>query len=508
MVKKILVGLLLIFYGITRYFHSFYSGAQGYGSGDAYKVILNAYTAGNNFDIYLISYFYKLAHEISGISYYQISFFTTPLIGLFIVLIIFDILRREFGFVTAYLSSLLIIINPWLAYYSTEPSKEIFVLFFFLLSFYFLYRFEKSRQVLWLVISCITFAVGIIYYHSILLFFPFYFVVFIFFVYRVFKINRPIYHIFLSFSIFAAVIFVIAGPLYVIKEINYKTALSQKPIFLKTDVDNQGNTFQRQFGAMYYALTKDQQKLGVNKLIEGSDNFILKQHEFIFLFVFILFSSLYFLKKQNKYIPLLFSILTLYIFAIIGLQWTSYSHTSRYPQYIVYFLLLCASLPLGLSLQLLHYKKVQILIMTFFIVLSLLLFDPFLRVDGFRDIYYPHLMIGAKAKQSKIKIDKNNQVLYLGWPSITLSLLENYNLKNEEYLNTFGWELVDLDGVSSEEYIKKKQIAYFIYNEGGSDYFDSNNKVFTNLKKNFSLTPISYVTKDKQSIVIYQIKYL
>lgn len=505
-IKIACVVLLVALYGVTRYFHSIYLGAQGYGSGDAYRVILNAYNAGSNSqDIYMISYFYKIAHELLGITYYQISFYATPIIGLLIVLLIFDIIRREVGFIPAMISSLIVVLNPWLAYYSTEPSKEIFVLLFILFALYFLFRFEKTQMFLWLIFSFISFAAGITYYHSILLFFPFYFIAVIYFVYQAYKDRNPFKYIFISGVVFGVTILAIAGPLYVIKETNYKSSLSEKPAYLKTDIDNQGNTFQRQFGAMAYALTKDQQKLGMTKLIEGLDMFLLKQYEFIYLYGLLLIISIFLFKKRKTYMPLLFSILTVYIFVVIGFQWTSYSHTSRYPQYIIYFFLLCASLPLGWSLSLLRHAKVKILILTLFIILSFLVFNPFLKVDGFRNIYYPHMEIGPAAKATTIPIDKNNQIVYLGWPSITLSLLESYNLENDTFLNTFGWELINLDGVTSKRYIAEKNIKYFIYNEGGSDYFDSNKKVYDKLKKNFSLKPISYITEDKKSIIIYQI---
>jgi hypothetical protein len=165
----------------------------------------------------------------------------------------------------------------------------------------------------------------------------------------------------------------------------------------------------------------------------------------------------------------------------------------------------CASLPLGWSLYLLRHTKIKILILTLFIILSFLVFNPFLKVDNFRNIYYPHMEIGPAAKAMKISIDNNSQIVYLGWPSITLSLLESYNLKNDAYLNTFGWELVNLEGIASKKYITQKHIKYFIYNEGGSDYFDSNQKVYNNLQKNFSLKPVSYITEDKKSIIIYKI---
>ncbi len=505
-IKIACVSLLVALYAITRYFHSLYSDAQGYGSGDAYRVILNAYNAGSNsLDIYMISYFYKMAHELLGVSYYQISFYATPVIGLLIVLLILDIIRREVGFIPAMISSLIVVLNPWLAYYSTEPSKEIFVLLFILFALYFLFRFEKTQVYRWLIFSFISFAAGITYYHSILLFFPFYFAAVIYFTYQVYKSNRPLKSIFLSCVIFGITILTIAGPLYVIKEYNYKASLSEKPTYLKTDIDNQGNTFQRQLNAMIYALTKDQQKLGMTKLVEGLEMFMLKQYEFVYLYGLLLILSVFLFKKRKTYMPLLFSMLTLYIFLVIGFQWTSYSHTSRYPQYIIYFFLVCASLPLGWSLYLLRHTKVKILILTLFIVLSFLLFNPFLKVDSFRNIYYPHMKIGPAAKTMNIPIDNNNQIVYLGWPSITLSLLESYELKNDSYLNTFGWELINLDGITSSKYIAQKHIKYFIYNEGGSDYFDSNRKVYEKLEKKFSLKPVSYITEDKKSIIIYKI---
>jgi len=510
-IKVACVVMLISMYILTRYFHSFYQHAEGYGSGDAYRVILSAFSAETNGpDVYMISYFYKIAHELTNISYYQISFYTTPFIGLLIILLIFDIIRRDLGFIPSALASLILILNPWLAYHSTEPSKEIFVLLFILFVIYFLFRFEKTKIYNWLLMSFFSFAAGTIYYHSIVIFLPLYILAMIYFLVKIYKNNEPIRHIIISLIIFFGMILVIAGPQYIIKEINYRSSLAEKPVFLKTDIDQQGNVFQRQFGAMFHALIYDREKLGIFKLTEGVDTFILNQYELIYLFIVMIIISLFLFKTRKTYIPLLFCTLTIYAFIIIGLQWTSYSHTSRYPQYIIYFFLLCISLPLTWAINLLRHKKVELLILAFLVTLLFLVFDPFIKVDVFRNIYSPHKQIGVAAKSKGIRVDNNNQVLYLGWPSVTLSLLENFSLNanQENYLHTFGWDLVDLKGVSSKNYVKKENIKYFIYNETGSDYFNSNQQVYSYLKTNFLLTPISYVTEDKQSIIIYKINYL
>jgi hypothetical protein len=504
LIKSFCITALIILYFLTRYFHSFYLGAEGYGSGDAYRVILSAYRVGNSFeDVFMFSYLYNIFHTLTGISYHTLSFYFTPLIGLSIIIVIFDLVRKEFGFIQASFTSLIIILNPWLAYHSTEPSKEIFVILFLILSIYFLIRFEKTLLYRYLMLSITFFAIGITFYHSILVFLPFYIILLIYFIAR--NSSRPIHNSIVALVIMFCTFSLIAGPQMVMKQLYYKNTQSSKPVYLKTDVDSQGNVFQRQFGAMSYAILEDREKLGIYKLEEGIDTFILRQTEFKYLFIFILFVSIILFKKNKTYLPLIFCILTIYTFVIIGLQWTSYSHSSRYPQYILYFFLLCASIPIGWSIKLLQNRTMKIALLSLLISLVFYVFSPFTRIDIYRSIYKPHLLIGSSAVSSGIVINEDNQILYLGWPSVTLSLLENFNLTSDEYLHTFGWELVNLDGITSKDYITKNNIKYFIYNQSGSDYFDSNVKTYNLLSKKYKLSPIKYISEDKKSIVIYKI---
>lgn len=503
-IKSFCVLILLVLYFLTRYYHSFYLGIEGYGSGDAYRVILSAFRIGTSFeDVYLFSYFYRIFQTLTGISFYTLSFYFTPLIGLAIIFLLFDIVRREFGFIQGFFSSLLLTINPWLAYHSTEPSKEIFVILFLLMSIYFLIRFEKTLLYRWLILSGFVFAIGISFYHSIIIFFPFYALLLLYFIIK--NSVRPIHNSIVALCIVFGMIMLVSGPQYVIKEKIYKSTQSEKPAYLKTDIDSQGNVFQRQFGAMSHAILQDREKLGIYKLNEGVDTFILNQNQLKILFAFLFIVSLILFIRKKTYLPLVFCLLTVYAFIIVGLQWTSYSHSSRYPQYIIYFFLMCATIPIGWSIALLNKSVNKIVILSFIIIIFLLAFNSFTKIGNYRSIYQPHLDIGKKAIKSNITIDQDNQLLYLGWPSITLSLLQNYNLTNDAFLHTFGWELVNLDGITSQDYISKNNIKYFIFTESGSDYFDSNKKTYKLLTSKYDLTPLSYVSQDKQSIVIYKI---
>ena len=62
-IKIAAVVILCVLYFAIRYYQSFYLDGEGYASGDAYSVILNAYMAGEDkSDIYMVSYFYKISY--------------------------------------------------------------------------------------------------------------------------------------------------------------------------------------------------------------------------------------------------------------------------------------------------------------------------------------------------------------------------------------------------------------------------------------------------------------
>lgn len=508
LLTKIKIGMLIalfLLFSITRYYHSFYGDPKGYGTGDAFGVILNSRiveeSKENN---YLVSYYYRIAHEISGISFYRISFFYTPIIGLIIILFIFNLLKRKYNYLAATLGSYIIILNPWLSYHTTEPSKEIFVLLFVISSFYCLIRYKETNITKWLVFSFFFYTVGISFYHSILLFFPFYFSALLIILLSTYK-GLMLFRKFVLYGVLLiGMIIFFAGPQYYLKEVNYRKIAAEKNEILKTEIDEEGNVFERQFGAMYYALIEDRSKLGLSNLNKGVSNFLLGRNEIVYVFIASLVISVFLLTKRN-YTLFTLTLLTSYIFIIVGIQWTSYSHASRYPQYIVYFLLTAISIFIFLGLNLLKNTRLRIASISMLIIILFFIFNPFLKVDQYRELYAHHKKIGLLMREKNINIDSNNQLLFLGWPSITLSLLENNEIRDSSKIHTFGFGLINLNGISSREYITDNKINYYIYDKSGSDYFDSSNIVRDNLNKNFSLKQIARIQGKYGENIIYKI---
>jgi len=495
LLKAFFLLTLFLLFLLTRYYHSFFlRSGGGYGSGDGFGVITDAYLVkGFNLNTYFTAYFYSLVHHLIPVSWLTISYIVSPFFSLGIILGIFLLIKKEFGFLQAFFTSLWLILNPYLAYQSTEPSKEIFVLFFFIYSFYFLHLFIKNNEKIYLIIPAVIFGIGSFFYHSIYIYLPF--LIFLLLIKngsyakiyfkKFFKTNL------INIVIFLIIVLIISSPFYIAKEIIGSSELKQKPAILLTQKDTYGGIFISQFNAMIGAL-ENPKYLGFDGLNQGIENYIDGKNQILILFgiVFVI-SFIEFSRRRRTTMGLEFSLLTVYSYMVVGSQWSASSQSSRYPQYMMYFLLTVSSLIFIYVFRLLSPKKnLLIIFVVLFLLFTFFASNPLKIVDISRNWYAGHTKIGYLLKNLGIQIDNNHKIMYLGWPSLSLSLLENYKLKTMDNLITFGWDSVNLTGLSSKKYIENNNIKYYIYTHSLQDYSKSSDIVLQNLKKNFLLRQI------------------
>ncbi|MDD5638522.1 MAG: glycosyltransferase family 39 protein [Candidatus Pacebacteria bacterium] len=467
-----------------------------YGSGDAFGIMLSAETLQNNKgeSVNLISHFYRFVHNITGIDYFRIAFYVQPVISTLLLIIVFITILRNYGILEAFFSCLLIATNPWISYYSTEPSKEMFVLIFIFLAIFFLLNFANKKRNIYLFLSAIFFGLGTLFYHSIFIFLPLFLIL-------VSSISvsekKGVTLLFKNFLLFLGVVLLVFIPFYMNCSSSSDSATNSL-----TEIGKYG-TFELQIRAMVSAITEYKSELGYSNLKDGLTAFVGGKHmiSIYSLFIFLLFV---FELRRKHFIYLLPIIFALYSFLAISLQWVSFSHYSRYPLYIIYFFYISVGLFLGKLFSFLNQKNKKRLI-TLLMAINIFIFNVAnIKVPGYRNTYSSHIKVGGELKNNDIRIDNSNQVMFIGWPGINLSIVESY--KNSlSYLHNFGWGNTDLNKITSKEYLCSNNIKYFIHDQSGSDYYNSSEQVKKTLEERFGLTPLFRIGKDKVFNEIYSI---
>lgn len=515
MVKKIVrfsrvnitnfILLLLVLLGLTfKWYHSFGVRSISYGSGDAFGLILDAINLENYPVKYLSSYLYRVYLEVTGLSSLNLSYYFTPILASFLLIFIFKILEKHVNVKIAIVSCFLIVTNPWISYYSTEPSKALFVLFFYMASLFFMYRYKQSGTKKELLFSFIFLSFSSIFYHSAFLFYPIYFILFYINIYK----NIDLLHIkkfIKTFMIFAIIFIIISGPFFVSKFSESHNKQFETEYDDKYTIGGKQNLVEIYASAIYGALIHPEY-LGLYPFLNGICTFLVYDWVcMLFLFsTIILLISHFALNKKRLLMDFIFIFIS--IFTLISIQWVASSHGSRYPQYVILFLYII----LGYFL-IDVFDKIKSVVPRFLIILLIFIavLTPlsdtysFKYVEGYRNIYIPHLQTGDLILKNNISINQENQILYLGWPGITISM-QNIGM-NDDYFHTFGWGATNLTYLSSVDNVIKNNISYYIYTRTGTDYFNSSEEVFTKLNDNFNLIYIDGTKNER--VKIYKIEY-
>lgn len=496
---------LIVLSFLTKYYHSFGVNSISYGSGDAFELILGATNLEKYPVNYLMMYVYRIFYEVIDLSLFNLTFYFTPILSAILLIFIFKILEKNVNLRVAFFSCFFIVTNPWMSYYSTEPSKALFVLLFFAISLFFFYRYKQDKNKKEILFSFIALSFSSLFFHSAFMFVPIYFILLYINIYK--KINTQNLKSFLKlFVLFLIIFMIISFPLYTFKYWGHEKKVEKENIEF-TELGKMG-LFGRYLGAMRGAITHPEY-LGYNNFLRGIQMFLVYNWIWTFFLISLIFLAFgYIFGFYREKLLLDFILIFLFVFVFISLQWTSSSHGSRYPQYVTLFLFII----LGYSLDLIFrftekiVKKNYITVfLIFIIVISFISPSYNLKyVEGLRRIYIPQLETKDLIEENNIVINEENQVLYLGWPAITLSL--NEMGVNNAYLHTFGWGSIDLSYITSTGYITDNKINYYIYDHTGTDYFNSADEVLRRLQNEFEVVLIDKTKRNDLYIAIYEIK--
>ncbi len=177
-----------------------------------------------------------------------------------------------------------------------------------------------------------------------------------------------------------------------------------------------------------------------------------------------------------------------------AIQYPASSHGSRYPSYVTpAFLVMAAFLVVSAFRWVLSGHRLKLLaapaaIALLIAVVGLPMFTYATASNpGLRDLYGGHRDLADFIASEGI-LDDGSHILYLGWPSVTLYLLE-HNIDYSDQIHGFGWGLRDLEEFTPE-FISANNIRYYADNHIANDGFDSSGVVMTALLENFTMTQL------------------
>ncbi len=178
-----------------------------------------------------------------------------------------------------------------------------------------------------------------------------------------------------------------------------------------------------------------------------------------------------------------------------AIQYPAASHASRYPGYVTpaYIVLACYfGLKLGGLAALWRSRLPRIAgacglaaIAGYAGATYALAPDP-----GLRDLYASHAKAGSYIDERSLLDDGG--VLYMGWPSITLSILEP-RPDYEDRLFTFGFGLRHLESIDAE-FLRSNNIHYYLHDHTGSDYYQSADAVLDTFARTILLEEVATFT--------------
>ena len=419
---------------------------------------------------------------ISSIPLATVPLVVVPLITTAALFAFFDFVRRTFDVATAVISTGLLALLPRFSFDSTEPEKMPFVVSFSVIA---LWLLVLSRQRSWLLPLAGLFLGLAVFSHTTGYFFVPVFVL-AYFSMRGLSRRTAFEPLFLSSlmipAFFIAVYFMLAklgAPTVTTTgeavNIGLLPGFVQLYVDIFTDMVAGGITeraWNLYFEGIRHQLTTPVYAAGIAGLILATAITIRTR------------------RLQMMPVLLWMVILTLGF----AMQFPASSHGSRYPGYVTpVFLVMAAFLVVSVFRWMMSGHRLKLLaapaaIALLIAVVGLPMFSYATAANpGLRDLYGGHRDLADFIASEGI-LDDGSHILYLGWPSVTLYLLE-HNIDYNDQIHSFGFGLRDLEEFTPE-FITANNIRYYADNHIANDGFDSANVVMTMLLENFTMTQL------------------
>ncbi len=406
-----------------------------------------------------------------------------PIVTGIALLAFFDLVRRTFDVATATISTGLLALLPRFSFDSTEPEKMPFVVSFAVIA---LWLLVLSRERRWLLPFAGLFLGLAIFSHTTGYFFVPVFVL-AYFSIRGVSLRTAFEPLFLSSlmipGMFVAVYFMLANlgaPTVTTTGEVVTTGLLPGFVQLYVDVLTNmatGGITERAWNLYFEGI---RHQLTTPVYVAGIAGLILA-------------AAITIRTRRFQMMPVLLWMVILTLG--FAMQYPASSHGSRYPGYVTpAFLVMAAFLVVSAFRWVLSGHRLKLLaapaaIALLITVVGLPMFTYATASNpGLRELYGGHRDLADFVASEGI-LDDGSHILYLGWPSITLYLLE-HNIDYIDQIHGFGFGLRDLDEFTPE-FITANNIRYYADNHIGNDGFDSSDVVMAMLLENFTLTQLS-----------------
>lgn len=195
------------------------------------------------------------------------------------------------------------------------------------------------------------------------------------------------------------------------------------------------------------------------------------------------------LRRRYRLVPLMLWMMIVTLeFAI---QFPGYSHRSRYPSYVTpVFVIMAVAAIIAATRWLAGRIDTDVASRAWYglgIAAPLIAFTAMSYAlsdnPGLRRNY------GASRQMAEYIADNrlldNGDMLYLGWPSVTLYTLQD-RPEYETKMHAFGWGSVPLSSFTPA-YLSAHNVRYYAYDHTGSDYFRSADALRTQLQASYTL---------------------
>jgi hypothetical protein len=454
----IFLGIVLLLAILSRYYYCFEVYNYNFGFEDSYDYLIKALhfqqgilhsEAGGMWwqplwsEPFFTPWLLAFSSTATGLPLEQVPFLITPLLTIIGIVLFYILIKKYVNSLVALFATLLLALHPFYSFASTEPEKAPYVVGFFMISLYLLYKGKEQKKFLYL--SGLFLGLATLSHVAGLLFVPVIIVSYLLmFGYR----RRDIFskH-FIGLLLITLFLF---GNWFIFQSVYTGQVIA--------------GIFQPYIDVAEYNV------LHGFSAISGLDHINAIQNQltpFIFyLSIGGIVLSLWRLiaKKEMQYAP--FLLWLVFVTGGIALQYPSGSHLSRYTYYSIPVFLFFSAVFLSSAF---NFVREQIsrsglkLLATSLIAVSLMVAaGNYMTTNASltRYHYAPRPEMGIYLNESGILRD--NKVLYEGWPSLVYCALSNGNFGSKENLVIYGiWGSLLDEPV--DEFIRENQIRYFVY---------------------------------------------
>lgn len=427
-----------------------------------------------------ISYSLAIFSDFLNIDLYNISYLITSILTIVWFLFLYFLLYKKFNFFIAFLTVLLISLNSFIAFYSTEPERAPFIVSFFLIWIYYLYKWWNKNLLIAWFFTWIT-----LFVHITWIFFIWSFIV-IYFLLNLKKKKEYLNIYFLLSIVYFWIILFTFKFLNWYFEFNSIENITKDSDFVAWELWAFLSNIKNWFGNSWFF-----------PFINWIKNQITPILFYWWLIGFVI--SLFF----KQYRKIFFLMPFIIIFLWFSLKWEAASHGSRYPFYInwlfiFYFVLFIYLLVWNIKNR--FYK----IIITSLVIIYFWINNTFYThyVAWFRHIY----KLNKEAWEyiwKNITIDENNKILIMWRGETIYPILKTKWINYKPHLITYWWRNPDELEKINFDFIYRNNISYFVYENIGKDYFNSFDFIKNNLY-NKLLIEKEFFNRNR-NIVIYKI---